>query len=48
MGDGRVSCRLDRALCNTEWMIKWGHVVLEYDLPSISDHSPMVLSIYDT
>ncbi|PHT75541.1 hypothetical protein T459_19063 [Capsicum annuum] len=48
IGDGRVCCRQDRALCNTDWMSKWGHVVLEYDLPSISDHSPMVLSIYDT
>ncbi|XP_019257657.1 PREDICTED: uncharacterized protein LOC109235864 [Nicotiana attenuata] len=37
----RISSRIDRAFGNYEWMMQWGHVVTEYGLPYISDHSPM-------
>lgn len=44
-GEDKVCSRLDRALGNNDWMIYWGHVVLEYDLPNIVDHSPMLLTV---
>ncbi|KAH0752317.1 hypothetical protein KY285_005465 [Solanum tuberosum] len=41
-GNEMVCSRLDKALGNSEWMMKWGHVILEYELPNISDHAPMI------
>ncbi|KAH0764708.1 hypothetical protein KY285_000579 [Solanum tuberosum] len=41
----RIWSRLDRAFGNHDWMLQWGHVVLEYDVPHISDHAPMILSL---
>nr|XP_016445978.1 PREDICTED: uncharacterized protein LOC107771163 [Nicotiana tabacum] len=41
----RIRSRIDRMFGNFEWMIQWGQVQNEYDLPQISDHSPMLLSI---
>ncbi|XP_059298114.1 uncharacterized protein LOC132050769 [Lycium ferocissimum] len=47
-GGDRICSRLDRAFGNLEWMMKWGHVMVEYELPNISDHSPMVMIIQAT
>ncbi|XP_059310773.1 uncharacterized protein LOC132062160 [Lycium ferocissimum] len=47
-GGDRICSRLDRAFGNLEWMMKWGHVMVEYELPNISDHSPMVMVIQAT
>ncbi|XP_075111394.1 uncharacterized protein LOC142181775 [Nicotiana tabacum] len=44
-GADRVCSRLDRAFGNHEWMLQWGNVVIEYELPFIFDHSPMILSL---
>ncbi|XP_075080268.1 uncharacterized protein LOC142165794 [Nicotiana tabacum] len=44
-GPDRISSRIDRILENFEWMMQWGQVQNEYDLPQISDHSPIILSI---
>ncbi|KAK4732001.1 hypothetical protein R3W88_024989 [Solanum pinnatisectum] len=44
-GNERVCSRLDRALGNSEWMMKWGHAILEYELPNISDDAPMILKV---
>ncbi|XP_019234330.1 PREDICTED: uncharacterized protein LOC109214833 [Nicotiana attenuata] len=41
----RICSRLDRAFGNHEWMMEWGHIVMEYDVPLISDHNPMVLAL---
>ena len=44
-GKNRISSKIDRAFGNDEWMDKWGHVIVEYGNPSISDHSSMVLTL---
>ncbi|XP_060184875.1 uncharacterized protein LOC132614435 [Lycium barbarum] len=44
-GGDRVYSRFDRALRNDDWMMQFGHLVLDYQLPFISDHSPMLLSM---
>lgn len=44
-GSDRVSSRVDRVFGNFKWMMQWGHVQTEYDLPLISDRSPMMISI---
>lgn len=36
---------MDRALGNYERMMKFGHTKIEYDLPQIFDHAPLILSI---
>ncbi|XP_060170305.1 uncharacterized protein LOC132601217 [Lycium barbarum] len=41
----RVYSRLDRVMANDEWMLQFGHLVVEYRLPFISDHSPLGLTI---
>ncbi|XP_019262563.1 PREDICTED: uncharacterized protein LOC109240391 [Nicotiana attenuata] len=41
----RIYSRIDRAFGNHEWMMNWGHVVMQYDDPYISDHAPMLLSM---
>ncbi|KAH0757473.1 hypothetical protein KY290_020966 [Solanum tuberosum] len=44
-GSDRIYSRIDRALGNFEWMIHWGHVVLNYSLPNIYDHDHMMLNM---
>ncbi|KAG5583273.1 hypothetical protein H5410_053900 [Solanum commersonii] len=44
----RVCSQLDRTFGNHEWMMKWGHAVVEYELPSISDHAPMLMNVKNT
>nr|XP_009764135.1 PREDICTED: uncharacterized protein LOC104215897 [Nicotiana sylvestris] len=41
----RTCSRLDKAFGIHEWMMQWGHVVMEYDVPLISDHAPMLFSL---
>jgi len=48
VGTDRIWSRIDRDFGNTSWMMKWGHVQTEYDLPYISDHAPMFLQLADT
>ncbi|WMV28772.1 hypothetical protein MTR67_022157 [Solanum verrucosum] len=43
----RIWSRIDSAFGNSNWMMKWGHVQVEYELPHISDHSPMFLQVTD-
>lgn len=45
LGSDRVCSRLDRALRHDEWMHIYGHLVVEYRLPYISNHSLMHLDI---
>lgn len=40
-----ICSALDRAFGNHEWMIRWGHVVMEYYIPIISYHAPMLFSL---
>ncbi|XP_070029289.1 uncharacterized protein [Nicotiana sylvestris] len=42
----RISSRIDRAFGNYEWMMQWGHVITEYGLSYISDHSPMLITLH--
>ncbi|XP_019265614.1 PREDICTED: uncharacterized protein LOC109243167 [Nicotiana attenuata] len=42
-GVERVISRIDRALGNNEWMMKFGHLTVEVGDPFISDHSPLSL-----
>nr|XP_010313012.1 uncharacterized protein LOC104644632 [Solanum lycopersicum] len=45
-GNARISSRIDRAFGNDAWMDKWGHVILKYGNPGVSDHSPMQLMLH--
>ncbi|XP_059281084.1 uncharacterized protein LOC132034737 [Lycium ferocissimum] len=45
LGNARVCTRIDRVFGNHEWMMNWGHIVIEYEVPNVSDHAPMVLSL---
>ncbi|XP_069143466.1 uncharacterized protein [Solanum lycopersicum] len=45
-GNARISSRIDRVFGNDAWMDKWGHVILEYGNPGVSDHSPMQLMLH--
>ncbi|XP_016448286.1 uncharacterized protein LOC107773375 [Nicotiana tabacum] len=38
-----IFSRIDRAFGNYEWMMKWGNITMEYGLPGIYDHAPMIL-----
>ncbi|KAL0291803.1 UNVERIFIED_CONTAM: hypothetical protein Sradi_7012500 [Sesamum radiatum] len=40
--------RLDRVLVNEEWLVRWPRTQYISALPSTSDHSPLILSGYDT
>ncbi|XP_070047137.1 uncharacterized protein [Nicotiana tomentosiformis] len=44
-GSERVSSKIDRAFGNYDWMMLWGHIILEYDLRNISDHAPIFLTL---
>ena len=48
IGNTRVLSRIDRAFGNDEWMDKWGHVILEYGNPGVSDHSTMQLVLHQS
>ncbi|XP_019252693.1 PREDICTED: uncharacterized protein LOC109231488 [Nicotiana attenuata] len=43
--EDRIQSRIDRAFGNYEWIMKWGNVTVEYELPGISDNAPMLLSL---
>ncbi|XP_056691623.1 uncharacterized protein [Spinacia oleracea] len=47
LGDSRVPSRIDIALENGCWMLKYGHLAVDYLNPSISDHSPLLLKFGD-
>ncbi|XP_075092462.1 uncharacterized protein LOC142172690 [Nicotiana tabacum] len=44
-GVDKVISRIDRVFGIYEWMMNWNHVETVYDLPQISDHAPMVLTL---
>ncbi|XP_059310190.1 uncharacterized protein LOC132061374 [Lycium ferocissimum] len=44
-GPERITSRTNRSFGNSEWMLKWGQVVTLYDLPFISDHAPMLITL---
>ncbi|XP_069143473.1 uncharacterized protein [Solanum lycopersicum] len=48
IGNARVLSRINRAFGNDEWMDKWGHVILEYGNPGVSDHSTMQLVLHQS
>ena len=41
-GNGRVASRIDRGLANSLWMRAFPHVEVDYLLPGLSDHSPLL------
>lgn len=43
--EDRIQSRIDRAFGNYEWMMKWDNVTVEYELPGILDHAPMLLRL---
>ncbi|XP_019246270.1 PREDICTED: uncharacterized protein LOC109225918 [Nicotiana attenuata] len=43
MGGDRVTSRIDRAMGNGDWMMKYGHITVEVGDPFISDHSPLTI-----
>lgn len=45
-GDDRICSRLDRAFGNYEWMMQWGQVTTEYNVPGIFDHAPIILNLH--
>ncbi|XP_060182758.1 uncharacterized protein LOC132612661 [Lycium barbarum] len=47
LGTDRICSRIDRLFGNVDWMMKWGHVTTDYDLPHVSDHAPMLLNIQE-
>lgn len=40
--NGRVASRIDRGLANSLWMQAFPHVEVDYLLPGLSDHSPLL------
>ncbi|XP_019233099.1 PREDICTED: uncharacterized protein LOC109213721 [Nicotiana attenuata] len=45
LGTDRIYSRIDRTFGDHEWMMQWGNLLVEYDVPLISDLSPMVLAL---
>ncbi|XP_020262214.1 uncharacterized protein LOC109838161 [Asparagus officinalis] len=43
----RVWCRLDRTLVNSTWIQNYNSSHVEYMSPSLSDHCPALISIYE-
>ncbi|XP_075103713.1 uncharacterized protein LOC142178282 [Nicotiana tabacum] len=41
----RVFSRIDRAIGNDEWMNTFGHMEVDYKIPFISDHAPMMITL---
>ncbi|XP_019226408.1 PREDICTED: uncharacterized protein LOC109207863 [Nicotiana attenuata] len=41
----RICSRLDRAFGNHDWMMEWGHIIMEYDVLLISDHAPTLFTL---
>ncbi|XP_015068674.1 uncharacterized protein LOC107013227 [Solanum pennellii] len=48
VGNARIASRIDRAFGNDCWMDKWGHAILEYGNPGVSDHSTMHLLLHQS
>ncbi|XP_060190867.1 uncharacterized protein LOC132620191 [Lycium barbarum] len=46
-GANRVYNRIDRAFGNDEWMLQYGQLDVDYGLPHISDHAPMIITLKD-
>ncbi|XP_060178252.1 uncharacterized protein LOC132608207 [Lycium barbarum] len=46
-GANRVYSRIDRAFGNDEWMLQYGQLGVDYGLPHISDHTPMIITLKD-
>ncbi|XP_019226688.1 PREDICTED: uncharacterized protein LOC109208104 [Nicotiana attenuata] len=44
-GANRVFSRIDRAIENDEWMNTFGHMEVDYKMPFISDHAPMIITL---
>lgn len=44
-GGDRVFCKLDRVLCNEEWLGMFPNSVVEFLTEGIFDHSPSLLSL---
>ncbi|XP_075092565.1 uncharacterized protein LOC142172779 [Nicotiana tabacum] len=44
-GSDRIYSRLDSAFGNHEWMMACGHLIMKYDVPFISAHAPMLLTL---
>ncbi|XP_059315534.1 uncharacterized protein LOC132066189 [Lycium ferocissimum] len=47
-GGNKVWSRIDRALGNLDWMMIYGHLTIEYNLPHISNHAPMMIRTNQT
>ncbi|XP_055826419.1 uncharacterized protein LOC129894813 [Solanum dulcamara] len=47
MGTNKICSRIDRMFGNPDWMMHWGHVVTQYEVPYISDHSPLLIKTED-
>ncbi|XP_020256684.1 uncharacterized protein LOC109833427 [Asparagus officinalis] len=45
--DSRVWCKLDRALVNDTWLLKYNASQVEFLLPNCSDHSPALVTIFE-
>ncbi|KAH0781762.1 hypothetical protein KY290_001360 [Solanum tuberosum] len=41
----RIYSRIDRVLGNFEWIIQWDHLVVNYGLPNISEHTHIVINM---
>lgn len=45
LGSARICSRIDRAFGNHDWMMQWGQIQIEYYLPHLSDHTPMMFTM---
>ncbi|XP_070026498.1 uncharacterized protein [Nicotiana sylvestris] len=41
----RIYSKIDRAFGNHEWMMTWGHLIMQYDETFIPNHAPMLLTM---
>ncbi|XP_075078414.1 uncharacterized protein LOC142164326 [Nicotiana tabacum] len=41
----RFFCRIDRAIGNDVWMNTFGHMEVDYKIPFISEHAPMMITL---
>lgn len=46
-GDQRVTQKSDRAMCNNDWLVSSPNTEAEFLVPGLSDHSPIILKLYD-
>lgn len=42
----RICSRIDNALGNDDGMTTYGHLWIDYQIPFMSDHSPMILNFH--